>query len=368
MVAFNYLIELFEKSDLIIEFVWFLIAMLLFLVISIIIYLKYLRSTLRRNEKSKNKLEKEFETAIITYLYAGDADSKEISSDQQLIIEQLKKGTSKPYRKDILITTMLKLGYEISGEMAESIDKLYIQTGLKEYSLSKLKNKKWNLIAEGIRELTLFEVKEVQHLVKEHLNHPKSEVRSEMQLYLVNLFHFKGLDFLNEIKTPISEWDQIQLLEVLQLYKTQEISDISSWLKSSNESVVFFSLKLAKIYNQYGVKEELIALLQHPNVNVRVEAIHIISHLDIIEAKKELKTNFNTLDLEEQIAFFAMIEETYELADKPFILDNILNPNFEIKYSALKILKELSQDEFNSFKDLSLDPQFIKIINFVESN
>jgi Leucine-rich repeat (LRR) protein len=63
-----------------------------------------------------------------------------------------------------------------------------------------------------------------------------------MQLYLVNLFHFKGLDFLNRNKTPISEWDQIQLLEVLQLYKTQ-ISDISSWLKSSNESVVFFSLK-----------------------------------------------------------------------------------------------------------------------------
>jgi hypothetical protein len=48
-----------------------------------------------------------------------------------------------------------------------------------------------------------FEVKEVQHLVKEHLNHPKSEVRSEMQLYLVNLFHFKGLDFLNEIKPNI---------------------------------------------------------------------------------------------------------------------------------------------------------------------
>jgi hypothetical protein len=49
-----------------------------------------------------------------------------------------------------------------------------------------------------------------------------------------------------------------------------------------------------------------------------------------------------------------MIEDIW-IGDKPFILDNILNPNFEIKYSALKILKELSQDEFNSFKDLSLD-------------
>jgi hypothetical protein len=43
--------------------------------------------------------------------------------------------------KDILITTMLKLGYEISGEMAESI-KLYIQTGLRvqPVQIKKIKN------------------------------------------------------------------------------------------------------------------------------------------------------------------------------------------------------------------------------------
>jgi hypothetical protein len=368
MIPFNYFIELFKESDLIVELVWIFIGILFFLVITVIIYLKYLRSTLRRNEKSRNKLEKEFETAVITYLYSGDDNTEEISSDQQVIIEELKKETSKAYRKDILIGTMLKLGYEISGEMAAAINKLYIQIGLKEYTLSKIKSRKWNLIAEGLRELTLFEVAEVQHLVKEHINHPKSEVRSQMQLYLVNLFHFKGLDFLNEIKTPISEWDQIQLLEVLQLSKTQEISDISSWLKSPNESVVFFSLKLAKIYNQYIVKEELIALLQHPNVNVRVEVIHVINHLDIIEAKLDLKNNFNILELEEQIAFFTMMESTYELDDKPFIVDNILNPNFEIKFAAIKILKKISLDDFNTFKDISIDPEFIKIINYVESN
>jgi hypothetical protein len=368
MVSANYFIELFEKSALIVELVWVFIAILVVLVITITLYLKYLRGTLRRNEKSKHKLEKEFETSVITYLYAGEADSEEISSDQQTIIDDLKKGTYKAYRKDILIATMLKLKYEISGETAESINKLYIQTGLLDYTLSKIKSKKWNLIAKGIRELTLFEVKEVQHLVKEHINHPKSEVRSEMQLYLVNLFHFKGLDYLNEIKTPISEWDQIQLLEVLQSFKIQEINDINSWLKSSNESVVLFSLKLAKIYNQYGAKDELIALLQHPNLYVRVEVIHVISHLNIMEAKLDLKANFSTLDLEEQIAFFTMMEETYESTDKPFILDNILNQNFEIKFSALKILKELNLEQFNSFKDLSFDPEFVKIINFVESN
>jgi hypothetical protein len=55
-----------------------------------------------------------------------------------------------------------------------------------------------------------------------------------------------------------------------------------------------------------------------------------------MEAKLDLKANFSKLDLEEEQIVFSMMEETYESTDKPFILDNILNQNFEIKFSALK--------------------------------
>jgi hypothetical protein len=57
-------------------------------------YLKYLRSTLRRDEKSKHKLEKEFETCYHLFVY--EADSDEISSDHHY---DPKKGTYKAYRK-----------------------------------------------------------------------------------------------------------------------------------------------------------------------------------------------------------------------------------------------------------------------------
>ena len=367
MIENNYFIENFEQSPLVIQIVWTSIGITIFLLFIIIIYLKYLRSILRQNDRSKKKLEKEYETAIINYLYAGN-EIQEISSEQQSIIDELKSTISEPFKRDILISTLLKLSYEISGEMAESIYKLYSQTGLLEYSLAKLRNRKWNIIAEGIIEVTLFQVKEVQDQVKIHINHPKMQVRSAMQLYLVNLFHFEGLDFLNHITTPISEWDQIQLLEVLQLNSTQQVSDIKSWLQSANESVVFFSLKLAKIYNQYGAKNELIALLDHGNIKIRMDAIHLLSYLNIIEAKITLKNNFEKLTLEEQIVFFDMMENLYEKTDKPFILENILNPNFEIKFSALKILKNLNIEEFNSFKDLTLEPEFVRIVKHIESN
>lgn len=367
MIENNYFIKNFEESSLVIQVVWITIVILFFSIIIIIIYLKYLRSLLRKNERLKNKIEKEYEGSVINYLYAGNEVDK-ISAEQQAIIDELKSNIAETFKRDILISTLLKLSYEISGEMAESIHKLYIQTGLLDYSLSKLKNRKWNIIADGIRELTLFHVKEVQDQVKIHINHPKTEVRSAMQLYLVNLFHFEGLAFLNDITTPISEWDQIQLLEVLQLNKNQKVTDIKSWLKSPNESVVFFALKLAKIYNQYGVKDELIALLNHKNIKIRVDVIPLLSHLSIIEAKIILKNNFKELSLEEQIAFFEMMENVYEKTDKPFIMEHILNSNFEIKFSALKILKNLNIDEFNCFKDLTSEPEFVRIVKYIESN
>jgi hypothetical protein len=367
MVENNYFIKIFEESSLVIQLVWSIIVILFFSVIIIIIYLKYLRSVLRTNYRLKNKAEKEYEASVINYLYAGN-EVDEISAEQQAIINELKFNISETFQRDILISTLLKLSYEISGEMAESLHRLYIQTGLLDYSLSKLKSRKWNIIADGIRELTLFHVKEAQDQVKIHINHPKTEVRSAMQLYLVNLFHFEGLAFLNDITTPISEWDQIQLLEVLQLQKNQKVADIKSWLKSSNESVVFFALKLAKIYNQYGVKDELMALLNHQNIKIRVEVIPLLSHLSIIEAKMVLKNNFKELSLEEQIVFFEMLENLYEKADKPFIMDHILNPNFEIKLSALKILKNLNVEEFNCFKDLTSEPEFVRIVKYIESN
>lgn len=367
MFKTNYLIDFLEKSHLIIQLVWVSIMLITFLIIITIVYLKYLRSFLRENEKLKNQTEKQFEAAIINYLYAGN-EIDEISSEQQAIIDQLKSHTSETFKRHILISTLLKLSYAISGEMAESIHKLYLQTGLLDYSLSKLKSRKWKTIADGIREFQLFDVKEVQDQVKIHVNHPKPEVRSAMQLYLVNLFHFEGLDFLNTITTPISEWDQIQLLEVLQLQSNQRVININSWLKSPNKSVVFFALKLAKIYNQYGVKDELIALLDHENIKIRIDVIYLLGYLNIIDAKIILKHKFKELTLEEQIAFFEMMENLYDMRDEPFIMEHILNPNFEIKFSALKILRNLNIEEFNCFKNLTIEPEFVRIVKYIESN
>jgi hypothetical protein len=339
-----YIIENLKRSSPIIQLAWGLSSIFFILITMLIMYLKYLRNHLRENEKIEAKYQEEYETHLITYLYSGNDDNT-ISVEQLTIIDELTNCIVDPFKRKIIISTLLKLRNEISGEIAESIDRLYIELGLLSYSLAKLRNKKWDIIAIGIRELTQFKVKGVHKVVMNNINHPKKEVRKEMQLYLIHLFSFKGLAFLNVLETPLSEWDQIQLLEVLQVTDDTEIADIRPWLKSSNDSVVIFSLKLARVYNQFEAKEELLELLSHKSTNVRVNTISTLSHLNIIEAKNILKTNFDERTQEEQIAFLKMMENVYESSDKAFLLEHIQHENFEIKLLVMGILKNINFEE-----------------------
>lgn len=340
-----FLLESSKDSSPIILLSWWLSGLFLPIILFTIFYVKILRNQLRVKGDIEAKYQEDYEICLVTYLYSGN-EKEAFSSEQLLIISELKESVADPFKRKIIISTLLKLRNEISGEMAESIDKLYVKLGLLRYSLAKLRNKKWDVIANGIRELTQFKIKAVHQIVMNNINHPTKEVRKEMQLYLVHLYAFKGLDFLNVLETPLSEWDQIQLLEILQLKNDSEIVDITPWLKSSNDSVVNFTLKLAKVYNQFEAKEELIKLLNHGSEEVRINTISALSHLNVLEAKNILKDSFNERSLEEQIAFLKMMENVYEYGDKVFLQEQMQHENFEIKSIAMEILKNINFEEY----------------------
>lgn len=348
----NYILQIQEYlkySSPLIQLTWVLSGIFSVFIVALTIYLKYLRNHLRVNEKIKAEYQKDYESQLVTYLYAGNEDES-FSPVQQSIINELKECIADPFKRKIIVSTLLKLRNEISGEMGESIDKLYVKLGLLRYSLAKLRDKKWDVIAIGIRELTQFKIKAVHKIIMNNINHPKREVRKEMQLYLVHLYAFKGLEFLNVLETSLSEWDQIQLLEVLLLNNETQIADIKPWLKSSNDSVVIFTLKLAKVYNQFEAKDELIELLNHKSPEVRTNAISALRHLNVFEAKNILKDNFNDRSLEEQIAFLKMMENVYENSDKPFLEEHINHKNLEIKLLIMEILKNINFEEYTLYE------------------
>ncbi|MFH4963412.1 hypothetical protein V8G69_00280 [Gaetbulibacter sp. M235] len=365
MIDYQNIYEYYNSFPLLIKLVWVLIGVLSSIILILIIYLKLIRLTLRSKHTEDIKFKREYEALLVQYLYSGD-ETETLTNPQNEIINQLKASIKTKARRKIIVSVLYELMNEVSGEMSDSIKIFYNEIGLVNYAFERLKSKKWNVIAKGIGELRRFGIDEASHKIAPFINHPRSEVRNETHIYMVNLFLFEGLSFLDELKTILSEWIQIQLLETLQKFDNQEICDIRPWLKSKNDSVVLFALKLAQIYNQFEVKGTLMELLSHANKEVRVNAIDVLSHLYGIEAKEMLKANFRNLSLEEQISFFELLEKLVVPDDEPFVEAHLFHKNFEIQLLALKILKEINIDKYMGLTKLSEEeksPAMIKSIN-----
>lgn len=89
-----------------------------------------------------------------------------------------------------------------------------------------------------------------------------------------------------------------------------------------------------------------------------MEAIHVVTHLGIYEAVEILKKDIFNRSLEEQIAFFKMMEEMTMPDDIPFIKEHIEHDNFYIRISVMKIMNLITVDNDNTFKINNVDENF----------
>ncbi len=358
----NYLQELpFE-----LQLVWILSVFLSLVVVVFVIYLKFLRSSLRKKEVLQEEYKKRYETLLLSFLFDESDDN---SSNQEIeFINIIDTEINNDFNRKIIIETLLKLKNEISGEIEKAIQRIYLQSNLKLFTYQQLKSKNWYEIAKGIKELTQFKVEEAYSQIKILINYPKKEVQKEVQLYLVSLFHFEGLKFLSSLKSDLSEWDQIELLEELKYLENQEIPEITDWLTSKNDSVVMFALKLAKMYNKYENVDTLMQLMNHENQKIRLQVISVLTHLQVIDAKHLLITNFNSYSEEEQVAIFKLLENIFEPSDEKFITENIYSNNFEIQLSALKMLKSINKNKFSKLLINKTAFENGTVLNFVQNS
>lgn len=353
------------KFPLVESIIWSIVVILFIIIFILVVYLKILRSNIRINFRKNTNYTSIVERLLIDYLYA-EKEGVLISKKQQKIINKFKKGFLSKRKQKIIITTFYNLSKEISGNMIDSMDKLYQEVGLPGHSVKKLRSKRWNIVASGIKDLRHFEFKRPQKLVEKFINHPREEVRREAYLYFVQLFEFEGLSFLDHLKAPLSEWDQIQLLGEIEKFDNQQIGDVSNWLQSSNEYVILFVLKIVKLFNCLETKDILLDLLHHKNIEIRLVAIDTLTHFEVTEAKEFLKTNIANLSEKELIAFFTLLEKTANSKDGLFVVNYTSHPNFEIQYKALKVLQKVDKNLYNKLEKQSQDHSYNEIINFLD--
>lgn len=353
------------KFPLIESIIWVTVFLLIILIGNLIIYLKVTRRNIRVNDRIKIKYTKKIEELLIQFLYTEGKEG-EYNTKQKKILNKFKVGVNSKKNRKIITSTFINLSQEISGNMILSMHKLYEEIGLLKYAIKKLRSKKWNIIAIGIRDLRLFKIERTKHLVEKFVNHPREEVRREAHLYFLELFGYQGMSFLDNLKRPISEWDQIQLIGRIQKIENHDILDLTKWLKSKNDYVVLLILNIVKLFNRLETKDILLKLVNHKNIEVRIKTIEVLTHFDIAEANTVLKSNFDKFSTREKITFFNLLEKTATKEDTFFILDNMNSSIFEIKHKSLKILKTIDLNLYQKLEKKSDNETYNEIINFLD--
>lgn len=181
--------------------------------------------------------------------------------------------------RQLLINELVQGKRGLAGAAGANLVLLFNQLRLGEDAEQKLKSRKWHLQAQGIQELAIMEQRKSRIRIYRLTDTDHELVRMEAQSALVQLYGFEGLRFLHIIDRPLSEWQQIQLLQLLARSHGVLPDNTSQWLVSGNESVRIFALKLIAEHRHQELHEAVVSCLEDASERVRLQAVRCLREI-----------------------------------------------------------------------------------------
>jgi hypothetical protein len=257
------------------------------------------------------------------------------------VVAQYKELLLKSSFRGHLINEIIFTRKELSGSSAENLKAFYNAFELNKDSFKKLQSNKWHIKAKGIQELAVMEQKQYSKEIFALTNDNNKHVRNEAQCALVNFYGFAGLKFLSETHHPVSEWQQIQLLNKLSGTNIHDSRCIREWLTSANESIVAFSLKLATFYNCFDLYEDVMTCLKSKNVQVKLGVIYYLEKNAREDSAERLVHDYAFDNKIYKLAILNIIKEIGNEKQFTFLFKQLHHADHDIKAAAAKALSYL---------------------------
>ena len=264
-------------------FVLILYGVIIYSILTMLVLLVVILINRNRNErlaKMEENLKEKYQRVLMNYLF-----DQELPEGAPL---RLQKIASNSFKRKILIDQMIDLSVNLRGEAAEKLRDLYIRTGLHHDSIKKARSRRWHIKVKGFRELAFMDIRDANDEIIRCLHSRNDILRMEAQLALVKLGDEHPYEFLDYLKMPFSLWEQMTVHEML-IHHELTPPPFSRWLRSSNTSIVIFSLKMIAIFKQEEAYPLIIELLDHPDPEVRKTAIRVLGDVKYREAILPLK-------------------------------------------------------------------------------
>lgn len=286
-----------------------------------------------------------------------------LESDKLTIPERVKKLIKNDKFRFRLMKKILYAKRDVSGEAGENLTRLYRQLELDKGLVKMLRSKSWYINAMAIQAIGVLDLKEFREQVYGFINHKKGLIRVESQNVIVKFDGFDGLRFLDGASYPITEWQQIKLLEELSHSANEHFSGIDIWLHSGNDTVVIFALKLVRTYHRFELYDHVLECLKHKNEEVRRQAILALKQLPSPLTAPALIAHYATETSKNQVLILHVMSFVCTSDDLPFLLNLLDDHNNEVKIHAAKAIASLGLEGMNMLEaHANIDNAPLKLI------
>ena len=327
------------------DLLWYLTFFFCGLGVLYFVFVFFFRNNLSKRASAIADRKRELAPMISQFLFLDEQATTEERIkylSQKVEVRELIKTK---FNRQVLSEILLDLQKDVAGEARENLYDLYKGLGLHYDAYAKLRSWRWEIVSQGILELTQMRVEESYMFIRRFINHRKGVVRKQAQIATVSLKN-EGIGyFLDTCRYNISEWQQLKLLDVLRQLEDFSPPRFKIWLTSKNRDVVLFALRLIRYYNQNDANQAIIHLLKHRNSQIKSEAIQCLKEFGVTESIYTLKSTFRKCGIEEKIAILDAIatlgtEKEIEFLKKVEYTDE----NFMVRSKALSAINTIDPE------------------------
>ena len=345
--AINYFCRYIFTQQTLLNIILLLCCLIIVLIGFIFIYLFRKKKLALRKAFLQNSLNT-FISEIAICESQNELNEVFSNPDHQRVLLQFQRRKSD---RDLLIDELAEISKKFRGTTMENILWLFEKLNLEKQLLKSLDQKKWHKKAKAIQQLTYLQQKNSFKNILSFTNDEDDLLRMEAQIALVKMTGFEGLEFLNKITHPVSEWQQIRLIEELSNHATTKLENISEWLRSENSSVVNFALRLVEIYRLHDFYDEVKHCLSHNSSVICKTAVATISQISNEATADLLVTHYPDYDTFTQVAILKILQVDGTKDQLPFLFSVLNNADDSYKLEAAKAIVKISETGIENIEE-----------------
>ena len=252
-------------------------------------------------------------------------------------------------RESLNIGVDVLVGFKNEERESEKYQLIINALGIIEHLERKFDSRSNSEKMDAFQEAFVLDLNKFDSKVLRYAYSKNKQIRSEARNSYLALSSNDPYRFFDEFDKSLSKWDEIELMQYLQLQKERgNLEGLGKWINySKNDSLVVFLIKMVGHFKQKGIDEILLEKLEDDNELVRAEAILTMGELDIKETEQSLIDRYYTEPETCQIAIVRSLRkfntgkslnflqeifhETNNTDKKKIIAEAILNYSYEGK-------------------------------------